>query len=55
VPWLGSTCGTCPYCRSDRENLCDHAVFTGYTRDGGYATHIVADPRFCFPLPPKLG
>ena len=54
VPWLGSTCGTCPYCRSDRENLCDHAVFTGYTRDGGYATHIVADPRFCFPLPPKL-
>jgi len=54
VPWLGSTCGTCPYCRSERENLCDHAVFTGYTRDGGYATHILADPRFCFPLPQKL-
>jgi propanol-preferring alcohol dehydrogenase len=54
VPWLGSTCGTCPYCRSERENLCDHAVFTGHTRDGGYATHILADPRFCFPLPQKL-
>ena len=54
VPWVGSTCGTCPYCRSERENLCDHAVFTGYTRDGGYASHIVADPQFCFRLPPKL-
>lgn len=50
VPWLGATCGTCPYCRSDAENLCDTPVFTGYTRDGGYATHTIADARFCFPL-----
>ncbi|HXW23823.1 MAG TPA: zinc-dependent alcohol dehydrogenase family protein [Xanthobacteraceae bacterium] len=51
VPWLGATCGMCPYCRDNRENLCDRPVFTGYTRDGGYATHAVADARFCFPLP----
>ncbi len=51
VPWLGATCGVCPYCRSGRENLCDAPVFTGYTRDGGYATHTIADARFCFPLP----
>jgi|SRR5579883_3030898 propanol-preferring alcohol dehydrogenase len=51
VPWLGATCGVCPYCRSGRENLCDRPLFTGYTRDGGYATHAVADVRFCFPLP----
>src|SRR6185369_569918 len=50
VPWLGATCGVCPYCRSERENLCDMPVFTGYTRDGGYATHAVADARYCFPL-----
>jgi len=50
VPWLGGTCGVCPYCRSGRENLCDRPVFTGYTRDGGFATHTVADARFCFPL-----
>ncbi len=50
VPWLGATCGVCPYCRSGTENLCDMPVFTGYTRDGGYATHAVADARFCFPL-----
>jgi propanol-preferring alcohol dehydrogenase len=54
VPWLGSTCGVCPYCRAGRENLCDAPVFTGYTRDGGYATHTVADARFCFPLPDDL-
>jgi propanol-preferring alcohol dehydrogenase len=54
VPWLGATCGVCPYCRSGRENLCDHPLFTGYTRDGGYATHTVADARFCFPLERKL-
>jgi propanol-preferring alcohol dehydrogenase len=53
VPWLGYTCGVCPYCRSGRENLCDRPLFTGYTRDGGYATHTVADARFCFPLPEK--
>src|SRR6266700_2563401 len=50
VPWLGSTCGVCPYCKSGRENLCDRALFTGYTRDGGYATHALADARYCFPL-----
>ena len=50
VPWLGATCGACPYCRSERENLCDSPVFTGYTRDGGFATHVVADARYCFPL-----
>jgi propanol-preferring alcohol dehydrogenase len=50
VPWLGSTCGICRYCRAGAENLCDAPVFTGYTRDGGYATHTVADARFCFPL-----
>jgi len=51
VPWLGGTCGVCPYCRAGRENLCDAPVFTGYTRDGGYASHAVADARFCFALP----
>jgi alcohol dehydrogenase, propanol-preferring len=51
VPWLGSSCGRCPYCCAGRENLCDAPVFTGYTRDGGYATHAVADARFCFALP----
>jgi len=50
VPWLGATCGVCPFCRSGAENLCDAPVFTGYTRDGGYATHAVADARYCFPL-----
>src|SRR5213596_3786304 len=51
VPWLGWTDGECTYCRSDRENLCDRAKFTGYTIDGGYAEFTVADARFCFPLP----
>jgi propanol-preferring alcohol dehydrogenase len=50
VPWLGYTCGVCPYCQTARENLCDGPLFTGYTRDGGYATHAVADARYCFPL-----
>jgi alcohol dehydrogenase, propanol-preferring len=50
VPWLGATCETCPYCRGNAENLCDFPVFTGYTRDGGYATHALADARYCFPL-----
>jgi propanol-preferring alcohol dehydrogenase len=54
IPWLGATDGVCPYCRSGRENLCDAPVFTGYTRDGGYATHTVADARFCFPLPDEF-
>jgi propanol-preferring alcohol dehydrogenase len=50
VPWLGFTCGVCPYCRDRHENLCDRPLFTGYTRDGGYATHAVADARYCFAL-----
>lgn len=55
VPWLGATCGLCPYCRAGRENLCDRPIFTGYTRDGGYASHAVADARYCFPLPEGMG
>jgi propanol-preferring alcohol dehydrogenase len=51
VPWLGWTCGTCRYCRSGRENLCERARFTGKDIDGGYAELAVADARFCFPLP----
>jgi alcohol dehydrogenase, propanol-preferring len=51
VPWLGATDGTCPYCVSGRENLCDRPLFTGYTRDGGFATHTLADARYCFALP----
>ncbi|HSN40719.1 MAG TPA: zinc-dependent alcohol dehydrogenase family protein [Burkholderiales bacterium] len=51
VPWLGYTCGTCRYCASGRENLCDHARFTGYHLDGGYAEYTLADQRYCFALP----
>ena len=51
VPWLGFTDGTCFYCRHDQENLCDHARFTGYQIDGGYAGYTVADARYAFPLP----
>ena len=54
VPWLGFTCGACPYCRAGQENLCDRPLFTGYTRDGGYATHTLADARYCFPLPERM-
>jgi propanol-preferring alcohol dehydrogenase len=50
IPWLGHTCGICPYCIEHRENLCDHPLFTGYTRDGGFATAAIADARFAFPL-----
>jgi propanol-preferring alcohol dehydrogenase len=50
IPWLGHTDGTCPYCLMHRENLCDHPLFTGFTRDGGYATSAIADARFAFPL-----
>jgi propanol-preferring alcohol dehydrogenase len=50
IPWLGSTCGRCRYCASDRENLCDEAAFTGYQIDGGYADYTLADARYCFPL-----
>ena len=55
IPWLGWTCGTCRYCRSGRENLCDRARFTGYDLDGGFAAWTVADARFCFPLPDGYG
>jgi len=54
VPWLGSTCGHCRYCRSGHENLCDEARFTGYQVDGGYADYVLADARFCLPLPDAL-
>ncbi len=50
VPWLGWTCGACSHCQADRENLCDAAGFTGYTRDGGYAEYCVADARYLFAL-----
>ncbi len=50
VPWRGWTDGTCKFCRSDRENLCDHARFIGYQIDGGYAEFAVADARYCFPI-----
>jgi len=50
IPWLGHTCGVCPYCLEHRENLCDHPLFTGYTRNGGFATATIADARFAFPL-----
>lgn len=50
VPWLGHTCGVCPYCRSDQENLCDQPVFTGYSRDGGFASHVIADVDYAFAL-----
>jgi len=55
IPWLGWTDGECVYCRSNRENLCDRARFTGYTIDGGYADFVVADARFCFRLPEQYG
>ena len=55
VPWLGWTDGTCRYCAGGRENLCDAARFTGYDLDGGYAEWIVADERFCFPIPEEYG
>jgi propanol-preferring alcohol dehydrogenase len=51
IPWLGWTCGACRYCRRGQENLCQAARFTGYTLDGGYAEYVVADERYCFPLP----
>jgi propanol-preferring alcohol dehydrogenase len=54
IPWLASTCGHCRYCTSRRENLCDRAAFTGFTVDGGYASHALAKERFCFGLPPAI-
>jgi len=50
IPWLGSTCGACRFCREGMENLCDRPTFTGYTRDGGFATHTIGDARFAFAL-----
>jgi len=50
IPWLGYTCGVCRFCREGTENLCDRPLFTGYTRDGGFATHTIADARYAFPL-----
>jgi propanol-preferring alcohol dehydrogenase len=54
IPWLGWTCGSCRFCRSQRENLCERAGFTGYTRDGGYAAFTLADERYCFAIPPAF-
>jgi len=51
VPWLAWACGICPYCREGRENLCRDALFTGASRDGGFAEYVTADSRFCLPLP----
>jgi propanol-preferring alcohol dehydrogenase len=55
IPWLGHTCGVCTSCRVQRENLCDRPLFTGYTRDGGFATATIADARFAFPLGEPVG
>jgi propanol-preferring alcohol dehydrogenase len=55
IPWLGRTCGACPYCRAGQENLCDAPGFTGYTLDGGYAELAVAEAAYCFPLPDRYG
>jgi propanol-preferring alcohol dehydrogenase len=54
MPWLGHTCGRCGYCEAGRENLCDAPLFTGYTRNGGFATHVVAEADYCLPLPLPL-
>ncbi|MHB1159317.1 MAG: zinc-dependent alcohol dehydrogenase family protein [Chloroflexota bacterium] len=55
VPWLAYTDGSCRYCRRGQENLCDNALFTGYTLDGGYAEYTVAFEQYCFPIPPEYG
>lgn len=55
IPWLGGTCGVCAYCVSGLENLCESPVFTGFTRDGGFASHCVADSRYCLALPDQFG
>ena len=54
VPWLGYTCGRCEFCQRSQENLCEHAGFTGYQLDGGYAEYALADARYCFELPQSL-
>lgn len=53
IPWLGYTCGQCRFCRGGRENLCEEALFTGYTIDGGFAEYTIADAQYCFPLPAR--
>jgi propanol-preferring alcohol dehydrogenase len=55
IPWLGRTCGTCRYCRVGKENLCDDPIFTGFSRDGGFATHAVADAGYCLRIPELFG
>jgi propanol-preferring alcohol dehydrogenase len=55
IPWLGGTCGACEFCRSERENLCDRARFTGCHLDGGYAEYVVADERYCLSVPERYG
>ena len=55
VPWLGRTCGRCRYCLAGEENLCDAPLFTGFTRDGGFASHCVADARYGFAIPDRFG
>ena len=55
VPWLGYTCMECRYCKREQENLCDSALFTGYTIDGGYAEYTIADQRYCFHIPNVYG
>lgn len=55
VPWLGGTCGHCFYCLRHRENLCDEPVLTGFSRDGGFATHCVTNAAYCFPIPDRFG
>ena len=55
VPWLGGTDGTCFYCMHGMENLCDAPTFTGFSRDGGYATHVLADSRYCLSIPDRFG
>jgi propanol-preferring alcohol dehydrogenase len=55
IPWLGWTCGECEFCRAGRENLCERARFTGCHIDGGYAEYVLADERFCLPIPERYG
>jgi propanol-preferring alcohol dehydrogenase len=55
IPWLGRTCGICLYCRARQENLCDDPVFTGFSRDGGFASHAVADAAYCLHIPDAFG
>jgi len=53
VPWLGGSCGSCSYCKEGKENLCDQAIYTGYSVDGGFAEYTVANANYIFPIPPS--